>query len=152
MGRLENEARTAMTVLLKQGHSQSAVARMLGVSEGTVRYHRRRSAAGAVDGRTTQVGKAAAVAEAIAHWRNQQPAGRVRARSGRVGSSLGGRVWCYPGSRADRRTARRAFGSVAPDRGSGTIGAGSIGTDGLKAQLDRRAVGPLPFGTRMDTT
>jgi transposase len=37
MGRLENEARTAMTVLLKQGHSQSAVARMLGVSEGTVR-------------------------------------------------------------------------------------------------------------------
>ena len=77
MGRLENEARTAMTVLLKQGHSQSAVARMLGVSEGTVRYHRRRSAAGAVDGRTTQVGKAAAVAEAIAHWRNQQPAGRV---------------------------------------------------------------------------
>ena len=77
MGRLENEARTAMTVLLKQGHSQSAVARMLGVSEGTVRYHRRRSAAGAVDGRTTQVGKAAAVAEAIAHWRSQQPAGRV---------------------------------------------------------------------------
>ena len=50
MGRLENEARAAMTVLLKQGHSQSAVARMLGVSEGTVRYHRRRSAAGAVDG------------------------------------------------------------------------------------------------------
>jgi transposase len=77
MGRLENEARAAMTVLLKQGHSQSAVARMLGVSEGTVRYHQRRSASGAVDGRTTQVGKAAAVAEAIAHWRSQQQAGRV---------------------------------------------------------------------------
>lgn len=76
MGRLENEARTAMTGLLKQGHSQSAVARMLGVCEGTVRY-RRRSAAGAADGRTTQVGKAAAAAEAIAHWRNQQPEGRV---------------------------------------------------------------------------
>ena len=57
MGRLENEARTAMTVLLKQGHSQSSVARLLGVSEGTVRYHRRRDAAGAVDGRTVQVGK-----------------------------------------------------------------------------------------------
>ena len=77
MGRLENEARTAMTVLLKQGHSQSSVARLLGVSEGTVRYHRRRDAAGAVDGRTVQVGKAAAVAEAIAHWRSQQSGGRV---------------------------------------------------------------------------
>ena len=77
MGRLENEARTAMTVLLKQGHSQSAVARLLGVSEGTVRYHRRRDAAGAVDGRRTQGSKAAAVAEAIAHWRSQQSGGRV---------------------------------------------------------------------------
>jgi hypothetical protein len=77
MGRLENEARTAMTVLLKQGHSQSAVARLLGVSEGTVRYHRRRDAAGTLDGRTAQVGKAAALAEAIAHWRSQQSGGRV---------------------------------------------------------------------------
>lgn len=66
-----------MTALLKQGHSQSAVARLLGVSEGTVRYHRRRDATGAVDGRTAQVGKAAAVAESIAHWRSQQLEGRV---------------------------------------------------------------------------
>jgi len=36
MGRLENEARAAMTVLLKQGHSQSAVARLFGVTEGAV--------------------------------------------------------------------------------------------------------------------
>lgn len=77
MGRLENEARTAMAVLLKQGHSQSAVARLLGVNEGTVRYHRRRDAAGAVDGRSKQVSKAAAVAEAIAHWRSQHSDGRV---------------------------------------------------------------------------
>lgn len=67
MGRLENEARTAMAVLLRQGHSQSAVARLLGVNEGTVRYHRRRDTAGAVDGRSKQASKAAAVAEAIAH-------------------------------------------------------------------------------------
>jgi transposase len=39
MGHLRNEERTAMSVLLEQGHSQSAVARLLGVSEGTVRYH-----------------------------------------------------------------------------------------------------------------
>lgn len=77
MGRLENEARTAMAVLLKQGHSQSAVARLLGVNEGTVRYHRRRDAAGAVDGRSKQASKAAAVAEAIAHWRSQHSDGRV---------------------------------------------------------------------------
>ena len=77
MGRLENEARTAMAVLLKQGHSQSAVGRLLGVSEGTVRYHRRRDAAGAVDGRSKQASKAAAVAEAIAHWRSQHSDGRV---------------------------------------------------------------------------
>jgi transposase len=77
MGRLENEARTAMTVLLKQGHSQSSVARLLGVSEGTVRYHRRRDMAGAVDGRAAQMSKAAAVADAIAHWRGQQSGGRV---------------------------------------------------------------------------
>lgn len=77
MGRLENGARTAMTVLLKQGHSQSSVARLLGVSEGTVRYHRRRDAAGAIDGRRTQGSKAAAVAGAIAHWRSQQSGGRV---------------------------------------------------------------------------
>ncbi|MFZ3584039.1 hypothetical protein ACOI1H_17990 [Loktanella sp. DJP18] len=77
MGRLENEARTEMTVLLKQGHSQSSMARLLGVSEEAVRYHRRRDAAGAVDGRTAQVSTAAVVADAIAHWRTQQPGGRL---------------------------------------------------------------------------
>ena len=77
MGRLENEARAAMTVLLKQGHSQSAVARLLGVTEGAVRYHRRRRDSGAVDGRSRQVSTAAAHAEAIAHWRDQQTDGRI---------------------------------------------------------------------------
>jgi len=41
-----------MAVLLERGHSQSAVARLLGVSEGTVRYHRKRWSANAVDGRS----------------------------------------------------------------------------------------------------
>ena len=59
MGRLENEARTAMTVLLKVGHTQSAVARLLGVTEGSVRYHRRRRESGATDGRSRQVSVAA---------------------------------------------------------------------------------------------
>lgn len=77
MGCLGREARTAMAVLLKQGHSQSAVARLLGVTEGAVRYHRRRRESGAVDGRSRQVSTAAAHAEAIAHWRDQQTDGRI---------------------------------------------------------------------------
>ena len=40
-----------MAVLLEQGHSQSAVARLLGVSEGAVRYHRKRWSAGSADSR-----------------------------------------------------------------------------------------------------
>ena len=66
-----------MAVLLERGHSQSAVARLLGVSEGAVRYHRKRWSAGAADGRGKQELKAAAHAEAIAHWRDQQEDGRV---------------------------------------------------------------------------
>lgn len=66
-----------MSVLLEQGHSQSAVARLLGVSEGTVRYHRKRMTSGAVDGRSKQGSKAAAFAEAIADWRSEQPKGRI---------------------------------------------------------------------------
>ncbi|MFP4406845.1 IS21 family transposase [Rhodosalinus sp.] len=77
MGRLGHEARTAMAVLLKQGHSQSAVARLLGVTEGTVRYQRRRQESGAVDGRSRQTSAVAAHAAAIAHWREQQTGGRI---------------------------------------------------------------------------
>lgn len=77
MGCLEIEGRTAMAVLLEQGHSQSAVARLLGVSEGTVRYHRKRWASGTGDGRRKQALKAAAHAEAIGHWRSRQGDGRV---------------------------------------------------------------------------
>ncbi len=77
MGRLDDEARTAMTVLLKQGHSQSAVARMLGVTEGTVRYHRRRQEHGALDGRARQESTVAVHAAAIEHWRDQQTDGRI---------------------------------------------------------------------------
>jgi len=77
MGRLDIEGRAAMAVLLERGHSQNAVARLLGVTEGTVRYHRKRRSAGAADGRSRQDLKAAVHAEAIAHWRDQQEDGRV---------------------------------------------------------------------------
>jgi hypothetical protein len=47
MAGLESEARSAMTVLLQQGYSQSAVARLLGATEGTARRRRRRRGSGA---------------------------------------------------------------------------------------------------------
>ena len=77
MGRLDREARNAMAVLLDRGHTKSDVARLLGVSEGTVRYHDRRMREGAVDGRSRQQGVAGAYAAAIAHWRELQGAGAV---------------------------------------------------------------------------
>lgn len=69
MGCLAIEGRTAMAVLLERGHSPSAVARLLGVTEGTARYHRKRRSADAADGRSKQDLKAAVHAEAIGHWR-----------------------------------------------------------------------------------
>jgi hypothetical protein len=77
MGCLDGGALTAMSVLLKQGHTQSAVARLLGVTEGAVRYHRRRRTEGAVDGRSRQLGKAAAHAAATAQWRSSRGEGAI---------------------------------------------------------------------------
>jgi transposase len=66
-----------MAVLLDQGHSQSAVARLLGVTEGAVRYHRKRRKAGVVDGRTKQDFRVSVHGAAIAHWRAQQGDDRI---------------------------------------------------------------------------
>src|SRR3954447_26766148 len=56
-------------VLQQRGHSQSQTARILGVSEGAVRYHLRRARDGATDrrqkpSRIEQRG----LAEVVAHW------------------------------------------------------------------------------------
>lgn len=65
MGRLRDEGRAAMAVLLEQEHSQRVVARPLGVSERAVRYYRKRWSTGSVDGPSKQALKAAAHEEAI---------------------------------------------------------------------------------------
>ena len=49
MTRLEPEARVTIKTLVSRGTSNAAVARLLGVSEGTVRYHVGRMAADQVD-------------------------------------------------------------------------------------------------------
>jgi transposase len=51
LAKLGEEEKVAVRVLSEKGTSKSAIARSLGVTEGTVRYHLRRTASGAVDGR-----------------------------------------------------------------------------------------------------
>lgn len=71
MSKLDLEARMTIKTLARQRVAQREIARMLGISEGTVRYQIRRMAAGAVDGRSAQPMRAESVAEAIAHWHEQ---------------------------------------------------------------------------------
>ncbi len=49
--RLREEEIMTIRVLAQKGVAQTEVARQLGVCEGTVRYHLRREATGATDGR-----------------------------------------------------------------------------------------------------
>ena len=65
MSKLDLEARMTIKTLAAKGVSQCEIARMLGVTEGAVRYQVKRMQAGTVDGRTKQEPRATAVAEAI---------------------------------------------------------------------------------------
>ena len=71
MSRLDLEARMAIKTLSGKT-TKTKIARLLGVSEGAVRYHVSRMKAEAVDGRSRQLFKAQKLAEAIEHWRGQQ--------------------------------------------------------------------------------
>jgi len=68
VAKLSMEARMSIKVLSDKGVSNREVARLLNISEGTVRYHRRRLAKGAADGRRNQPRKAAAFRPAIDAW------------------------------------------------------------------------------------
>lgn len=57
--------------MLSKGVGASEVARLLGVTEGAVRYHARRMREGALDGRSGQTMMAEAFAQAIGYWREQ---------------------------------------------------------------------------------
>ncbi len=67
-GPLRPEDIVTINVLGEKGMPSRAIARTLGVTEGAVRYHRRRRADGAVDGRRNKPFKAAALAAVIAAW------------------------------------------------------------------------------------
>jgi len=66
--RLRNEEIMTIQVLAQKGVAHTEVARQLGVSEGTVRYHLRRQAAGASDGRKDKPFAAEALEAVIADW------------------------------------------------------------------------------------
>src|SRR3954465_2071317 len=77
MGRLDSEARMTIKALAGRGTTRSEIARLLGVTEGAVRHHLRRMAAGRADGRSLRSQAAESQAEAIEHWRSQQGEGGV---------------------------------------------------------------------------
>lgn len=62
------ELRMTIKTLAAKGQSNRAIARQLELCEGTVRYHRRRMAIDAVDGRSRQAHRADVCRAAIAHW------------------------------------------------------------------------------------
>lgn len=70
--RLRREEIVTIQVLARKGVAKAEVARQLGVCEGTVRYHLRREARGAVDGRKDKAFLAEAAAPAIAHWMEER--------------------------------------------------------------------------------
>ena len=71
-GRLSQEEIVTIQVLAKKGQNHCAIARTLGVTEGTVRYHLRRAAEGAQDGRKSKEFKAEAMAAVIAAWHEER--------------------------------------------------------------------------------
>jgi transposase len=66
--RLSKEEIVTIRVLAEKGQNHCEIARQLGVTEGTVRYHLGRAAAGAEDGRRDKPERAEPVAEVIAAW------------------------------------------------------------------------------------
>jgi transposase len=74
--RLRKEEIVTIQVLAKKGVANTEIAQTLGVTEGTVRYHLRRQAAGAVDGRAGKVFRVASLAGVIAAWIEARGDGR----------------------------------------------------------------------------
>lgn len=66
--KLDLEARMTILTLKGRGRTARSIAELLGVTEGAVRYHLQRQAAGAEDGRARQVHLAAQFDEAILAW------------------------------------------------------------------------------------
>lgn len=82
MPHLSQEEKVTIQVLNSKNEPHRAIARRLGVSEGTVRYHLRkvREGRGEHDGRREKVFKAREVADQIEHWLKETGSGRAEGR------------------------------------------------------------------------
>ena len=109
MGRLDAEARGDQSVV-GPGSARSEIARLLGVTEGAVRYHAKRMAAGRWTG-------GAAAAEGGGLWRRRSSTGagsRMAAAWGAAAAGLAVREHGYDGSlRSVQRYWRRTFPAPA---------------------------------------
>src|ERR1700749_4399276 len=73
LAKLTREQIVTIEVLQQRGQSQSQTARLLGVSEGAVRYHLRRAQDGATDRRQKPSRiEQQDLAEVVAHWWQSQ--------------------------------------------------------------------------------
>src|SRR3954471_8601280 len=72
-GKLSPEEIVTLITLSEKGQPNAQIARTLGVTEGAVRYHLRRAAAGATDGRRGKPHKAGPLAHVIDHWLRDGP-------------------------------------------------------------------------------
>jgi hypothetical protein len=77
MSRLDQEARMTIKALASRGATNSEIARLLGVTEGAVRYQVKRFDSGQTDGRARQHFKAEAVSAVIDQWRVSQGDGPI---------------------------------------------------------------------------
>ena len=69
MSKLNKEQIVALKVLKEKGQANTATAEVLGVTEGAIRYHLRRQAAGAQDGRVKPfLLERLGLAEAVQTW------------------------------------------------------------------------------------
>lgn len=74
--RLSQEEVVTIRVLADKGQNHCEIARTVGVTESTVRYHLRRAAEGAEDGRRDKEQKAETMAEVIAAWHAEREGSR----------------------------------------------------------------------------
>jgi len=66
--KIDQERRMTIKHLAENGIGNREISRLLGISEGSVRYHRRRQLAGAIDGRSLRPQVAEGRADAISHY------------------------------------------------------------------------------------
>ena len=90
--RLSQEEVVTIRVLASKGQNHFEIARTVGVTESTVRYHLQRAAAGAADGRRDKEQKAETMAEVIVAWHAERDGAKrpVNVTAPRFGKRLAG--------------------------------------------------------------